>query len=149
MADVYRTQSLTGQRPEAFVIHCSDPRYQPHFNEFLRGHLGLHSYGLIVAPGGAQLLRVVDALPKFSWAGWRWAKFLMDVTRPPKVILLGHDDCRWYGEGPFWQRRGDPKAHVLDDLRKVRTEIAERFPNVPVELYFARLDGENAAFEAV
>jgi hypothetical protein len=149
MAVVYRTRHATGHRPDAFVVHCSDPRYQGHFHDFLTGHLGLHSYGLIVAPGGPQLLRAGALLPKFAWAGWRWAKFLMDIARPPRVILIGHDDCRWYTEGPFRHVRGESKVHVIADLRAVREEILERFPAVAVELYFARLDGDNAVIEGV
>jgi hypothetical protein len=38
---------------------------------------------------------------------------------------------------------------VIADLRTVREELRERYPNLGVELYFTRLDGENAVFEAV
>ena len=40
--------------PEAdvIVVHCSDPRYQPHFQQFLNTALGLGHYGLIAVPGG-------------------------------------------------------------------------------------------------
>ncbi len=149
MAGVYRTGAVAGLKPEAFVVHCSDPRYQAHFHDFLRQHLKLNAYGLVVVPGGAQLLRMAEVLPKFSWAGWRWVKFLMNLAEAPKVILIGHDDCRWYSEGPLRLWRGDPRERVIGDLRKVRQEIAERFPGVEVELYFARLDGQQAVFEAI
>ncbi len=149
MATVYRTHAITGAKPEAIVLHCSDPRYQAHFHEFLSEHLGIQSYGLIATPGGAQLLRTVDLLPKFSWAGWRWTKFVMNIAGPARFILIGHDDCRWYSAGPFWHRGGNIRELVVDDMRKVRQEITERFPGVNVELYFARLDGQNAEFESV
>lgn len=149
MPIVYRTQTVTSAKPEAFVLHCSDPRYQPHFHEFLTQHLGIRSYGLMATPGGAQLLRIVDLLPKFSWAGWRWAKFMVDITGPTRVILIGHQDCRWYSEGPVWRRGGDVRELVLSDMRGVAKDLSERFPGVTVELYFARLEGQNAVFENV
>lgn len=149
MGVLYRTRHPAVERPEAFVVHCSDPRFQGHFHEFLATHLGLRSYGLIAAPGGPQLLRASELLPKFAWVGWRWTKFLMNLTRPPRLILIGHDGCRWYTEGPLGTGRGDPRERVIADLRKVREELGERFPAASVELYFARLDGESAAFETV
>jgi hypothetical protein len=149
MSVVYRTRHTTAHQAEAFVVHCSDPRYQGHFHDFLTAHLGLHSYGLVAAPGGPQLLRAAELLPKFAWAGWRWTKFLMEIARPLRVILIGHDDCRWYTEGPLRLARGDPRERVIADLRTVREELRERYPNLGVELYFTRLDGENAVFEAV
>jgi hypothetical protein len=131
------------------VVHCSDARFQPHFQEFLRQKLGLDHYALISVPGGPQFLTLAEYLPKFSWVGWRWMKFLMDRTRPRRVILIGHQDCHWYMDGRFFhqhQRVGDQQ---LADLRHVRDGIRERFGNLTVEAYFARLDGEHAIFETV
>jgi serine/threonine protein kinase len=36
---------------------------------------------------------LLDYLPKFAWAGWRWTKFLVDADRPPRIVLIGHEDC--------------------------------------------------------
>lgn len=147
MAVLYRTRQATAHQPEAFVLHCSDPRYQGHFHDFLTAQLGLRSYGLIAAPGGPQLLRASELFPKFAWAGWRWTKFLMDIARPPRVILIGHEDCRWYTEGPLRLARGDLKQRVITDLRAAREELLERFPHAAVDLFYARLEGESAIFE--
>jgi len=135
--------------PEADVIaiHCSDPRYQPHFQQFLNTALGLGRYGLVAVPGGPQVLTLTDYLPKFSWATWRWLKFLVDLAQPHRVVLIAHDDCRWYRG---FLRPGEAAAsRQTDDLRRVRRLLQERFPTVAVELYFARLEGDAAVFEEV
>jgi hypothetical protein len=135
--------------PEADVVavHCSDPRYQPHFQQFLNTALGLGRYGLVAVPGGPQFLTLTDYLPKFSWAGWRWLKFLVDLAHPRRIILIAHDDCRWYhGFLPHGQE-GRPRQ--VEDLRRVRAMLAERFAGAHVELYFARLEGEEAVFETI
>ena len=129
------------------VIHCSDPRYQTHFQDFLRNALRLDRYALIAVPGGAQFLTLVDYLPKFSWAGWRWVKFLVDLLRPERVILIAHDDCRWYLNMRFVDSPERLRERLAADLRRVRSSFTERFGGARVELYFARLDDSGCIFE--
>lgn len=149
MPDVFRTAFRGGEAPACFVIHCSDPRFQPHFQEFLRTHVREESYGLIAVPGGAQFLTLAEYLPKFSWAGWRWVKFLGDFVKPRRVVLIAHDDCRWYLDGRFLPHGAGLRERAVEDLKKVRAGILERFPGARVELYFVRLEGGQAVFEAV
>lgn len=150
MPEVFRTEPFTGasEAGTALVVQCSDPRYQPHFHDFLRRGLKLERYALLAVPGGAQFLTLVDFLPKFSWAGWRWVKFIGEIAPPSRVILIAHDDCLWYKH----VRRGKPAeihAKQLDDLRRVEAGVRERFRGVTVEPYFARLDDGAATFEQV
>ncbi|MGH9777061.1 MAG: hypothetical protein ACRD5I_01495 [Candidatus Acidiferrales bacterium] len=150
MAEVFRSEALAGagEAGTALVVQCSDPRYQPHFHDFLRRGLKLERYALLAVPGGAQFLTLVDFLPKFSWAGWRWVKFIGDIAPPSRVILIAHDDCLWYKH----VRRGKPAeihAKQIGDLRRVEVGVRERFRGVAVELYYARLEDGAAAFETV
>ena len=149
MSVVYRSAFTPLEQPDALVIHCSDPRFQKHFHEFLRTHLGLDTYGLLAVPGGTQFLTMVDYLPKFSWVGWRWVKFLVDLSRPRRLILIAHDDCRWYKDVRFWQHGEDWKSAAVADLGKVRDGFRERSGAIAVEAYFARMDGAEIVFEAV
>jgi hypothetical protein len=148
MSEVYRTL-LKPEQPEALVVHCSDARFQVHFQDFLRLHKGIARYALIAVPGGAQFLTAVDYLPKFSWAGWRWTKFMMGIAKPRRVILIAHEDCRWYVEDNFWRQAGAIHDRQSCDLLKVKAAIGQQFEQIPVELYFARLDGDHVLFEAV
>jgi hypothetical protein len=134
---------------DVIVVHCSDPRYQPHFRDFLKRGLGLDSYALMAVPGGPQFLTLAEYLPKFSWVGWRWMKFLVDLSKPRRVILIGHDDCRWYLDARFLHAHAGTGDRQIADLRGVRAQFADRFPSVTVETFFARLDGEEAAFDRV
>ena len=149
VAHVYRT-SPHGMPREAgvIVVHCSDPRYQWHFHEFLRNALGIREYGLLAVPGGPQLLARLEFMPKFSWSGWRWLKFLIDLMKPERVILINHEDCRWY----FSLLRADDPARVRDrqlaDLRAIQREFTDRF-TVHIEAYYSRLEEGGAVFERV
>lgn len=152
MPEIYRTSSV-GAQPEAqgsvLVLHCSDPRYQPHFQDFVRRGLGVNHYALLAVPGGSQFLTLVDYLPKFSWAGWRWVKFLTDLTRCERLIVIGHEDCRWYLLQGLERDPARLRERVCADLRRVRESIVERFPQIRVELYFATLEGDRASFESL
>ena len=148
---VYRTAPVETELESAgvVVIHCSDPRYQPHFQDFLRNALRLAHYPLIAVPGGAHFLTLAEYLPKFSWVGWRWLKFVVDLTKPRRIILMGHDDCRWYLDSRFTHDPARVREKVIDDMRRVRGAISERFPQAAVELYYARMEEDRAAFETL
>jgi hypothetical protein len=130
----------------ALVVHCSDARYLPHFQDFLRDGLGLPRYTLIAVPGGVHALTLTEYLPKFSWAGWRWVTFLENLFQPPRVILIGHEDCRWYKDARFHHLHGGADGTQHADLRRVRAEVQARFPRMAVETWFARLEGTEAQF---
>lgn len=134
---------------EIFVAHCSSAVYQPHFQAFLRRDLGLEHYALIALPGGVQALTLEHLLPKFSWAGWRWVKFLMDLDSPSRVILIGHEDCRWYQRGPIGQFLGPERARQEKDLRNVAQDWRNRFPDCSVSSYYASLASGRATFDVL
>jgi len=71
------------------------------------------------------------------------------LSKPRRVILIGHEDCRWYLDARFLHVHQPGGERQLADLRDLRAQFAERFPAVTVESYFARLDGDEAAFERV
>jgi hypothetical protein len=138
-----------GSEDGILVIHCSDPRYQPHFQEFVRNRLGLVQYGLIAIPGGVQTLTLVEYLPKFAWSGWRWMKFMSNLMRPRRIILIGHDDCRWYIENRFADDPAHARTRLIEDLRRVRVALVERFDRARVESYYATLKDDRAVFDMV
>ena len=150
MAEAYRTAPIAAPRGEGVVvIHCSDPRYQPHFNEFVRKGLDLDRYSLVAIPGGAQPLTLVEYLPKFAWSGWRWMKFLAKLAPLRRVILIAHDDCRWYFEHGFVKHGGGLRDQQVEDMRRTAAEIRQRFGDVEVSLYRAALGTDGAIFEKV
>jgi hypothetical protein len=149
---VYRTGATAGgARSTPLAVHCSDPRFRPHFQEFLRHGLGLEHYGLLAVPGGPHCLTLVhEYLPKFGWCAWRWVTFMHELAGPPRVILIAHEDCRWYHDPRFNATPGNVHDRQVDDLHRVRRALADRFGSDTVtELYFARLEGEGVAFDRV
>ncbi len=130
------------------VIHCSDPRFQDAFHEFLHGHLGLERYALLAVPGGPQFLTLAEYLPKFSWTGWRWVKFLGDLGNTDRVILIAHEDCRWCQDSRFSGLHNGSHDHQVEDLHHVSAAIGDRFPSAHVELYYAHLTQNAVSIDA-
>ncbi len=151
MPTLYRTQAGPAQSERTpIVVHCSDPRYQPHFHEFLQRGLGIDHYALVAVPGGAQFLILEEYLPKFSWVGWRWVKFIVDMVDPVRLILIAHQDCRWYLDARFGHDPSRIRERMTSDLRGAGAGLKKRFGNRPVEMYYGALSEDgSASFEAL
>jgi hypothetical protein len=121
--------------------------FQSAFQDFLRDELKVRDYALLATPGGAQCFTLAEYLPKFSWSAWRWTKFLIDVDLPGQVVLLGHENCRWYRDLRFAGFQGAPDMRQLADLRQAAAECAQRFPKCEVSAYFGRRAGHGVTFE--
>ena len=94
----YRSKPLGTSQSHVVVIHCSDPRYQPHFQDFLHAGLGLTHYGLIAIPGGVELMSPSETSNTLRSQGGAWFDFMANLMKAERVILIGHADCRWYVE---------------------------------------------------
>lgn len=86
-------------KPGAIVIHCSDPRFQPAFEQFLQNELGLAKghYVPIVVGGGAGVLGHPEQLPKeFKFLKERLEYYRSLFPTARRIILINHEDCRYY-----------------------------------------------------
>jgi hypothetical protein len=150
LAAIYQSAEV---RPSAegapIAVHCTDPRFQPHFQDFLRTALKLDHYALIAVPGGPQVLTSMEFQPKFGWAGWRWMKFTVDLTGTEHIVLIVHDDCRWYHQSLFGQDPDRVHERMVEDARRVRASLIERFGQRRIDIYHARLRGTRAIFDRV
>lgn len=137
---------------EVLVIHCSDHRFQAGFYEFLNSRLNLQeNYDLLVLPGGPQCLTRVEYMPKFSWAGWEWMRFLVDAHGLKRLVMIQHQDCGWYKELPSHLHSStEPRKRQEEDLRRARAALAKERPELRVELYYAGWDvGRHITVDAV
>ena len=69
--------------------------------------------------------------------------------RGERRILIAHENCRWYLDWPSGAGETDVREREAEDLRRARELLAERFANSKVELYYARLEEGEGAFEPV
>ena len=146
-----RTYSLVEARPEAIVIHCSDPRFQKAFSEFIRNDLGLKDgeYIPLVISGGVAPLSEPLKLPKeFKFMKERIELFLDRFHSIKRIILINHEDCRHYEElksalGRLFllrvQSMGEKQTNDLKTVAGMLLDYA--VPGLRMEMYYARLCG--------
>lgn len=140
---------VTDVKPEAIVIHCSDPRFQPAFAQFLRDelHLSEGQYIPIVVGGGAGVLAHPERLPKeFKFLRDRLEQYRGSIfPSARRIILINHEGCRYY-EGLKKRALGFIGSQKVlarqphDDLSAVVRIFARVLPHLGVTLepYYAR-----------
>ncbi len=156
------TFPLVDARPRAIVVHCSDPRFQRAFAEFVRTDLGLEEgeYIPLVISGGVASLSEPLKLPKeFKFMKERIELFLERFDSIKRIILINHEDCRHYDELKsllgrlFLQRVQSIGEKQTNDLKSVaKMLLGYALPGLQVELYYARLcpgDKQSIVFEKV
>ena len=134
---------------QALVVHCSAPEVQQTVDEFLKKGLNISCFSRIAVPGGPEFFLAMRHLPKFGWAGKRWAEFIVNKHTLKKIVCISHEDCRWYSSGikEFLKLLGhDMKQKQLKDLIEVRSELLKMFPCVEVLLYYEEHEGGKANF---
>lgn len=142
MPDYQLSAHLHEAATDVLVVHCSDHRIQTGLQEFLNRALNLDgNYDLLVIPGGPQCLTLVEYLPKFSWASWRWFRFLVEAHELKRLVLIAHQDCGWYKELPFHlHASAEPRLRQEEDLRRVRHALVRDFPELQVDLFYFAWD---------
>jgi hypothetical protein len=86
-------------KPAAIVIHCSDPRFQVAFHQFVETELGLPVGGYIpiVVGGGAGVLGHPEQLPKeFKFLKERIEHYHKIFPTARRIVLINHEGCRYY-----------------------------------------------------
>ncbi|MDP3963119.1 MAG: hypothetical protein Q8Q39_01345 [bacterium] len=150
-----KTYPLQTGAPDALVLHCSDPRFQEAFHDFIHGELGIQMPAPICIPGSSAAFGVQTVLPKGWNALRRQLELLTKDSKFSRVVLINHDDCKGYGSiaqylGGLARVGKEQKTH----LKKLATFIlSEYLPGARLELYHARIvqnGGEKAVqFEKV
>ncbi len=135
--------------PQAVVVHCSDPRMQAAFEQFVEHELGLAkgSYIPIVVGGGAGVLAHPEQLPKeFKFLRDRLEFYREVFPTVRRIILINHEDCHYYDSikqkvyGFLGQRWHGIAQHSREDLSlvgKAFTHVLFHL-GMSVELYYAR-----------
>jgi hypothetical protein len=96
-ANVY--EAMPTVRPEAIVLHCSDPRFQTAFAPFIENELGLAKgrYVPFVVAGGAGVLANPERRPKeFKFLKDRFELFHGQFASLRRLVLINHEDCAYY-----------------------------------------------------
>ena len=146
---VYR---LTPSDPTAIVIHCSDPRFQNAFKNFIHTELGLHDgdYIPLIISGGVGSLSEPLKLPKeFKFMKERIEFFIEHFHSIQRIILINHEDCKHYESmktllgNSFLSRVANLVERQKVDLKSVAKNLLNLFGSkIRGELYYAHFADE-------
>ena len=136
------------QRIHAAAIYCSDGRVGEHFDDFVINGLKLPRYDRLALPGGPATLADHKTTKLEQAAVADELKFLVEVHRLERVVLIQHQNCAFYtsrlGLSGF-----EVESRQRDDLVEA-AEFVRRITGVErVESYFARQFQEHVRFEAI
>jgi hypothetical protein len=147
---------IQAPQPQAIVVHCSDPRFQQAFEQFIQNELGLAKgqYVPIVVGGGAGVLARPQDLPKEF-------KFLRDrlelhgglFPSIRRLILINHQDCQYYASltgrllgflGPRAKSLADQSRDDLPAVVRIVARLLSHL-NLSVEVYYAHFTDDARA----
>ena len=130
----------------ALVIHCGDPRFQTAFRRFVIEELGHRQYTPVIIGGGAHAFGVQSFLPKNYKILWEQIKFFVKESGLREIIVINHEDCKWYEKmRGYHPRIGLPLKGRLD-LESAAHAILKDFAHVRVRTFWAGLEGSNVVF---
>ena len=146
-----KTFELIDTPPKAIVLHCSDPRFQRAFAQFIREDLHLQEgeYVPMIITGSVASLAEPLMMPKeFKFMRERVEQVLEWFGSINRIILINHEDCRHYEYlrnkfgGLFMRHAG----HITEKQKRDMQEVARKLfalvaPAREVRLYYARIVG--------
>ncbi|MBI4449574.1 hypothetical protein HY634_00785 [Candidatus Uhrbacteria bacterium] len=162
--NVSETYPLTIGPPDAFVIHCSSPRFAQAFNKFIADLDVTHPIRIVV-PGSVS--SIGGGIELILSKQFKVLKDQIEIlvkehpTMTPRFILINHEDCRGYDylEKKYGHvlrrlaRYTDVMKKQEIDLQlaaKVICAIARQYlRGATVELYMARIVDGEARFDTL
>jgi hypothetical protein len=156
---IVRYETVQNPRPEAIVVHCSDPRLQAAFAQFIQRELGLRQGGYIplVVGGGAGVLGHPEQLPKeFKFLKERFELYRDHFPSIRRLVLINHEDCKYYESlksrvlGFMGAGLRISPTHAREDLALVSRTFKHLLSHLGVglEIYYAKFaDPEHRQIE--
>lgn len=109
---------------DAIVVCCIDFRFQKYIRDWTDKILKNQTFDLVGFAGSTKDLETVMKQVDIS----------VRLHQIKKVVLIHHEECGAYGS------ESTPERHA-NDLKKAKSEILARYPDLEVVLYYLLLDG--------
>jgi len=133
----------------ALVIHCGDPRFQTAFHQFITLELGISNYTPLIIGGGIHAFGMQTFLPKNFKIIWEQIKFFIKEGKLNQIIIINHEDCRWYSKMKGYYGSLSLPLKGKQDLKSAALTILRDFSGVNVRTFWAGLDGDNILFTVI
>jgi len=147
--DAKKVYGLISRSPQALVIHCGDHRFQSAFRRFITEDLGISSYTPLIIGGGIHAFGVQSFLPKNFKILWEQIRFFIREGRVKQVIIINHEDCRWYEKMKGYHSRIQLPLKGKLDLQTAALTILKEFGDVTVRTFWAGLEDDGVVFSEI
>ncbi len=136
---------VDAENADALVIHCSDPRFQAAFRQFIEYELGIKNPIPIIVPGGVHDL-VSPARIKAARQLWQQLEFMVVHGKVKRIVMINHEGCQWYAK---WNTLVTSKVDedIVNHLFAAAEKFAEKRFNISVETYYAKIVDGNVVFQ--
>ena len=111
----------------SLIVSCIDFRIQPAVEEWALKNLGAKNYDRVALAGGVKDFSAVMSQIDIS----------VKLHAVKKAILMNHEDC-----GAYWESGTEEKHR--EDLKTAADKVKVKYPDLTVETYYVRLDGQIA-----
>jgi hypothetical protein len=121
---------------DACVVWCFDDRFSGLLGEFSKA---FKNFDLVKIAGGAKAL-AGEASPERDFVLGQ-IKTSVKLHGAKRIILMLHRDCGAYGGSKNFENPDAEKTSQENQLAVARQFIVDEVPDIPVDAYFADLDG--------
>jgi hypothetical protein len=133
-------------RIQAVAVYCSDGRFGEAFDDLLQTGLQLPRYDRLAVPGGPACLARHFKLYREEEGVLSQLKFLIEVHRIERVVLIAHEGCAFY----LQRLQVSPlqlESQQRDDMRKAVARVHSLRQGLQIDAFFARLREGRVGFE--
>ena len=109
---------------DAVVVSCIDFRFQKYIKDWTNEKLKGKTYDYVALAGGTKDLPTILNQIDLS----------VRLHSIKEAYLIHHEECGAYGA------ESTPEKHA-EDLKKAKTEVLAKYPELKVTLYYLHLDG--------
>jgi carbonic anhydrase len=142
-AGTYAPQARASGKTEVLLLTCMDFRLMDEIERYMSARGLRDKYDHIVL-AGASLGAVTDKYPAWNKTFWEHLDISIQLHHIRRVIVIDHRDCGGYKLILGEEHRKDPQtekqAHAVE-LRKLKDQILEKYPEVEVEMRLMALGG--------
>ncbi len=142
-AGSYAPQARAASKTEVLLLTCMDFRLMDEIERYMSAR-GLRDKYDHVILAGASLGAVTDKYPAWNKTFWEHLDISIQLHHIRRVIVIDHRDCGAYklvlGEDHLKDARTEKQAHTVE-LRKLKHQIREKYPELEVEMRLMALGG--------
>jgi hypothetical protein len=140
----YAQMAKASGMAKALVLSCIDFRFLDFESNFLKSIKLDHQYDLLTLAGASLALTNFPSEAD-TQTFWEQLDLSVKLHKIEKVLILDHQDCGAYATKIDAKLSDNPKQEIKvhsQYLKQAYWSIKERYPNLEVELYFVKLNGE-------